>query len=99
MLPFASRTATVSAAVVTEVLYPSNRSALRFVTLVVDATTKGAVPVATFDSSVLATTLPDVVKLPEVVFPVTERAVRVPTLVMFGCAEVYTVPATNALPT
>ena len=36
------------------VVIPSNKSALRFVTLVVDATVNGAVPVATSDSKVCA---------------------------------------------
>jgi hypothetical protein len=31
--------------------------------------------------------------------PETLRLVNVPTLVILGCAFVYTVPATNALPT
>ena len=37
--------------------------------------------------------------LPEEILPVTPRLVNVPTEVIFGCAAVYTVPATRALPT
>ena len=35
--------------------------------------------------------------LPEVILPVTAKAVNVPVLVMFGCAAVVTVPAVVAL--
>ena len=35
--------------------------------------------------------------LPDVILPVTSKLVSVPTDVIFGCAFVYTVPATNAL--
>ena len=34
-----------------------------------------------------------------VIFPLTTKLVRLPTLVMFGCALVVTVPAVFALPT
>ena len=34
-----------------------------------------------------------------VTVPLTFKLVSVPTLVILGCAFVYTVPATNALPT
>ena len=37
--------------------------------------------------------------LPLAILPVTSKLVSVPTEVMFGCAFVYTVPATSALPT
>ena len=47
----------------------------------------------------VAFTTPLVVKLPPLTLPVTVRDVNVPTLVIFGCAFVYTVPATNALAT
>ena len=46
-----------------------------------------------------AYTLPAVTKLPPVTLPVTVSAVSVPTLVMLGCAFVYTVPDINALAT
>jgi hypothetical protein len=39
------------------------------------------------------------IKLPDVVLPVTARALSVPTDVMLGCAAVVTVPATVAVPT
>ena len=48
---------------------------------------------------------PETVKFPVtvmsfvVVVPETSKLVNVPTLVMLGCAAVYTVPATNALAT
>ena len=47
----------------------------------------------------LADTLLPKLALPEVMLPVTAKLVSVPTLVIFGCAAVYTVPAINALPT
>ena len=37
--------------------------------------------------------------LPELMLAVTFKLAKVPTLVIFGCAFVYTVPAINALPT
>ena len=37
--------------------------------------------------------------LPELTLPMTASDDRVPTLVIFGCAPVVTVPATNALAT
>ena len=49
--------------------------------------------------------VPVTVKLPAIVVspadnaPVTAKVVSVPTDVIFGCAFVYTVPATSALPT
>ena len=60
-------------------------------------TVSGAVPVATFEVSVLATTAPAVFRLPALALPVTAREVNVPTDVMFGCAAVVTVPAVVAL--
>ena len=61
-------------------------------------TVKGAVPVATFEVNVLATTAPAVFRLPALALPVTANEVRVPTLVILGCAAVTTVPAVVALP-
>ena len=49
--------------------------------------------------SVLAVKLPLDTILFDTKLPETLKLVSVPTLVMFGCAFVYTVPATNALPT
>ena len=46
-----------------------------------------------------ALTVPAVAMLPPVTVPVTLKLLRVPTDVMLGCALVYTVPATRALPT
>ena len=43
--------------------------------------------------------VPVILALPAVKLPVTATLVSVPTEVIFGCAAVYTVPATNALPT
>ena len=44
--------------------------------------------------------VPLTVKLPpNTPLPDTDKSVNVPTLVMFGCAFVYTVPATVALAT
>ena len=48
-LPLASRTATVLAVFPDAELNPSSKSALRFETTVVDDTTRGAVPVVTFE--------------------------------------------------
>jgi len=59
----------------------------RFATCVIEVTVNGAVPVATFDTSVEAVTV-----------PLTPNEVNVPTDVMFGCAAVVTVPAVVALP-
>ena len=47
----------------------------------------------------MALIAPAVNKLPLCVVPVTLNEVSVPTEVMFGCALVYTVPATAALAT
>lgn len=47
-------------------------------------TVNGAVPVAIFEVSVLATTAPAVFKLPTVALPDTETEVNVPVLVIFG---------------
>jgi hypothetical protein len=52
----------------------------KFATCVVEVTVNGAVPIAMFDTSVLAVTA-----------PLTPNDVSVPTLVMFGCAAVVTV--------
>ena len=60
-------------------------------------TVNGAVPVATLLTKKLAVMLPAVAKLPDVVVPVTPNEVSVPTLVIFGCAAVVTVPAVVAL--
>ena len=40
-----------------------------------------------------------IIALPAVILAVTARLARVPTLVIFGCELVYTVPAINALAT
>ena len=50
-----------------------------------------------FEVNVLATTAPAVFKLPALALPVTPNDVSVPTLVIFGCAAVVTVPAVPAL--
>ena len=71
-------------AVVAEVADPAVAT-FKFATCVVDVTVNGAVPVATFDISVLAVTE-----------PLTPNDVSVPTEVMFGCAAVVTVPAVVA---
>ena len=47
----------------------------------------------------LATAPSDTLAPLSAVFPVTVNSVSVPTLVIFGCAFVYTVLATNALAT
>ena len=52
MFPPVSLTTTVLAVLAVEVSYPSNKSAFRLVTLVVDATTNGAIPVAVLDIKV-----------------------------------------------
>jgi len=59
----------------------------KFATWVVLVTVNGAVPIATFDTSVEAVTAPD-----------TPSDVNVPTEVIFGCAAVVTVPAVVADP-
>ena len=69
----------------------------KLATRVVEVTVNGAVPVATFEVSVLATTAPAVLRLPALALPVTASEVNVPTLVMLGCAAVVTVPAVVAL--
>jgi len=69
----------------------------RFATRVVLVTVNGAVPVATLEIKRLAVTVPALAKLPEVVLPVTVNEVKDPTLVIFGCAAVVTVPAVVAL--
>ena len=58
MSPDASLTATVLTVLAVALLNPSNRSAFKLVTTVVDATVKGAVPVATVEFKVLANTAP-----------------------------------------
>ena len=97
-LPSASRITTVFPVAAVAVLNPSSKSAFKFVTLVVDATTNGAVPVATFDSNVEATTLPAVLRLPALALPVTVNEVNEPTLVMFGCAAVLNGPVNTLAP-
>ena len=47
----------------------------------------------------VALTSPPVIKLPDVVLPVTAKLLSVPTLVMLGCALVVTVAAVVAAPT
>ena len=71
------------AAVVTVPAVPAV-AAFKLATCVVEATVSGAVPVATFEVSVLATTAPAVFRLPALALPVTAREVNVPTDVMFG---------------
>ena len=60
----------------------------------VDATVNGAVPVATFDSNVLATTLPAVVKLPPDTLPVAVINPPVPKLPTLALPVAFNVPAT-----
>ncbi len=66
---------------------------LRLLTRVVLVIVSGAVPVAMLD-----TNLPDVVMFPPVILPLDDKEVNVPTLVMFGCAAVVTVPAVVTFP-
>jgi hypothetical protein len=73
------------------------RATYKLGTTVVEVTTSGAVPVATLEVSVLATTAPAVFKLPALALPVTVSDVSVPVDVMLGCAAVVTVPAVVAL--
>jgi hypothetical protein len=54
----------VFAVLAVAVLYPSNKSALRLVTRVVDDTVSGAVPVAIFETSLEPLMLPVAVRLP-----------------------------------
>ena len=81
MLPAVSRNAIVFSVSVTSALYPSSKSAFRLVTLVVEVTTRGAVPTATVE-----------VNRDAVAVPVTPNEVSVPTDVMFGCAAVVRLP-------
>ena len=48
---------------------------------------------------VFATKDPVIFALPAVKLPVTDNELNVPTLVILGCAFVYTVPAINAFDT
>ena len=73
IFPFASRTTIVFAEVVTEVLYPSTKSAFRFATLVVEFTVIGAVPVATLDDNVTAVTIPVEFKFATFALPPTSK--------------------------
>ena len=89
MLPLVSRTTTVFAVAAVAVSYPSNRSAFKFVTLVVDDTVNGAVPVAMFEISVGAVTLAvaptnATPKLPTLALPVTFKVPEtfIPVLVI-----------------
>jgi len=89
MLPSALRTTTVFAVAAVAVSKPSNVSAFKFATLVVDVTTNGAVPVAIFDISCGVVTLAvantcAVPKLPVFALPLTLSDDNVPTLVIFG---------------
>ena len=68
----------------------------KLATRVVEVTVSGAVPVVTFEVSVLATTAPAVFKLPALALPVTASELSVPTEVMLGWAAVVTVPAVVA---
>ena len=59
-------------------------------------------PPATVNAPVVLLVLavvPVILTLAPDIFPVTAKLLNVPTLVIFGCAFVYTVPATSALPT
>jgi hypothetical protein len=99
ILPSALRTTTVFADVAVSVLYPSSKSAFRFVTLVVDATTIGAVPFATFDSNVLAITVPAVPRLPTLALPVTLNVPPVDKLPPVTVPVAVIIPAEPKLPT
>ena len=61
------------------VVNPPKKSALRLATLVVEATTNGAVPVATVDIN-----CPVTLAFPAVILPVTANDVNVPTEVILG---------------
>ena len=69
------------------------RATFKLGTSVVLVTVNGAVPVATLLTKKLAVMLPAVAKLPDVVVPVTDKLLNVPTEVIFGCAAVVTVAA------
>ena len=73
------------------------RATYKLGTTVVLVTVNGAIPVATLLTKKLAVMFPAVAKLPLVVVAVTASDDNVPTLVMFGCAFVVTVPAVVAL--
>ena len=82
---------------------PSVSAVLPRVTAALASLACASVPELILVAEIAVTLAPDPfsvpMKLPDVVLPVTARALSVPTDVMLGCAAVVTVPATVAVPT